>query len=83
MTEHNLLPEIMKRKNIGVSELARLTGLSRTTITELIKGRKGNITVSKAAKLSAVLKCPLAEIFPDMLTTAEAFNSTKDGEFNE
>ena len=83
MTEHNLVSEIMKRENICVSELARLAGLSRTTITELIKGRKGNITFSKAAKISAVLKCPLAEIFPDMLTAARTFNNTKDGEFNE
>lgn len=64
MIENNLLEKILKNKQISVSELARRAGVSRTTLTDLIKSRKTNLTVSKAEKISAALGCSVAEVFP-------------------
>lgn len=63
MIENNRLEKIMNDKHISVSELARRAGVSRTTLTDLIKSRKTNLTISKAEKISAALGCSVAEVF--------------------
>lgn len=34
MVERNRLPELLKEKGVTISELARNTGMSRTTLTD-------------------------------------------------
>lgn len=62
----NTLNERLHQNRMSVSELARKTSLSRTTITDIIKGRKDSITFTTAQKLGNALNCFVAEIFPDI-----------------
>lgn len=62
----NTLNERLHQNRMSVSELARKTSLSRTTITDIIKGRKDCITFTTAQKLGNALNCFVAELFPDI-----------------
>lgn len=60
----NNLNDCLYQRKMSVSELARRTKVSRTTITDIIKGRKDSITFSTARKLGNALNCSISELFP-------------------
>ncbi|MBO5449305.1 MAG: helix-turn-helix transcriptional regulator [Ruminococcus sp.] len=66
---NNILSYKLTEKKISISELSRVTGISRTTITDLVKQRKRNLTFSKAKKIADCLSCSVAEIFPELNST--------------
>lgn len=61
---------IMHNKRLSISELSRKTGVSRTTITDIIKGRKKNVTFETAIKLSNGVGCSVVELFPEIKENA-------------
>lgn len=63
---YNTLSELLYQNRMSVSELSRKTSLSRTTITDIIKGRKDSITFTTAQKLGNALNCPVSELFPNI-----------------
>lgn len=65
----NILSEKLTERGTSVSELSRATGISRTTLTDLVKQRKNNLTLTKAKAIADFLRCPVSEIFPELGTT--------------
>lgn len=64
------IEEIMKEKNIGVTELATIMGVNRQTIYYYIKQDDKN-SISQLQKIADALKVPLS----DLLTQEELDNS--------
>ena len=62
------LIQIMTEKDIKPAELARLSGVSKQTINELIKGRSKEPTFTKAKALANGLGVPL-QVLADMTDT--------------
>lgn len=62
----NNLSKKLSENKASISELSRKTGISRTTLTDIVKCRKSNITFKKALLLSDFFKCSVGEIFPCM-----------------
>lgn len=62
----NRLLEKLHEHDMSVSDLSRKTGISRTTLTAIIKGRKNNLTFNKASTMAAVFGCSVSDIFPDL-----------------
>lgn len=67
---NNTLSERLYQNRMSVSELSRKASLSRTTVTDIIKGRKDSITFTTARKLGDALNCPVSELFPDIKGSA-------------
>lgn len=67
---YNTLDELLHERRLSVSDLSRKTGVSRTTITDIIKGRKNNITFETAKKISACIGCSVSDLFPDIKENA-------------
>lgn len=65
MTFGEALIQIMSEKSIKPAELARLSGVSKQTINELIKGRSKEPTFTKAKALANGLGVPL-QVLADM-----------------
>ena len=65
MTFGEALIQIMSEKGIKPAELARLSGVSKQTINELIKGRSKEPTFTKAKALANGLGIPL-QVLADM-----------------
>lgn len=65
MTFGEALIQIMSEKDIKPTELARLSGVSKQTINELIKGRSKEPTFTKAKALANGLGVPL-QVLADM-----------------
>ena len=65
MTFGEALIQIMSEKGIKPAELARLSGVSKQTINELIKGRSKEPTFTKAKALANGLGVPL-QVLADM-----------------
>lgn len=65
MTFGEALIQIMSEKDIKPAELARLSGVSKQTINELIKGRSKEPTFTKAKALANGLGVPL-QVLADM-----------------
>lgn len=59
MTFGEALIQIMEEKGIKPAELARLSGVSKQTINELVKGRSKEPTFTKAKMLANGLGVPL------------------------
>lgn len=64
MVKDNRLNELMKERNIKISTLSRATGISRTTITDLVKKRKSNVSIDKIEKICMALNCDFWDFFP-------------------
>lgn len=62
MTFGEALIQIMEEKGIKPAELARLSGVSKQTINELIKGRSKEPTFTKAKALANGLGVPLQRL---------------------
>lgn len=65
MTFGEALIQIMEEKGIKPAELARLSGVSKQTINELMKGRSKEPTFTKAKALANGLGVPL-QVLADM-----------------
>lgn len=65
MTFGEALIQIMDEKGIKPAELARLSGVSKQTINELVKGRSKEPTFTKAKMLANGLGVPL-QVLADM-----------------
>ena len=59
----NKLSEIMGRKRINIAELARLTGLSRITITGIYKNTSKQVALETLNKICWALECNVQDIF--------------------
>ena len=59
----NKLSEIMGRKRINIAELARLTGLSRITITGIYKNTSKQVALETLNKICWALDCNVQDIF--------------------
>lgn len=62
MTFGEMLLKLMKEKGISQAELARRSGMSKQSITELVKGRSKEPTFSKAKALADALGVTLEEM---------------------
>lgn len=58
--DSNRLAELMKKKRIGDTELARLSGVSRTMIFYLKKGKRNTASAETVAKIAAALNTTVA-----------------------
>ena len=67
---NNTFDKFLHDRNISISELSRKTGVSRTTITDIMKGRKNNVTFETAIKLSNGVGCSVIDLFPDIKENA-------------
>jgi len=70
MTFGEALIQIMEEKGIKPAELARLSGVSKQTINELMKGRSKEPTFTKAKMLANGLGIPL-QVLADMTDSNE------------
>lgn len=70
MTFGEALIQIMEEKGIKPAELARLSGVSKQTINELMKGRSKEPTFTKAKMLANGLGIPL-QVLADMTDSDE------------
>ncbi len=70
MTFGEALIQIMDEKGIKPAELARLSGVSKQTINELVKGRSKEPTFTKAKMLANGLGIPL-QVLADMTDSDE------------
>ena len=70
MTFGEALIQIMEEKGIKPAELARLSGVSKQTINELMKGRSKEPTFTKAKMLANGLGVPL-QVLADMTDSDE------------
>ena len=64
------LSTLMARHQLRVSDVARLTGLNRSTVTALCRETATRIELPAIEKLCALLECPvgeLLEVVPDRL----------------
>lgn len=68
MTFGEALIQIMEEKGVKPAELARLSGVSKQTINELMKGRSKEPTFTKAKMLANGLGVPL-QVLADMTDT--------------
>lgn len=66
MTFGEVLLMLMKEKGITPTELAQRSGVKKSTINELIKGRSREPTFSKAKRLANGLGVPL-ELFAELV----------------
>lgn len=62
------LGKILKRRNIKISKIAKETGISRTTITALIKGHSNGIKFETLSILCEYLDIPVAAIMETTTT---------------
>lgn len=62
------LGKILKRRNINISKIAKETGISRTTITALIKGHSNGIKFETLSTLCEYLDIPVAAIMETTTT---------------
>ncbi len=60
---NNKLSEIMGRKRIRISELQRMTGLSRNAITGIYYNKRNGITYDVMNKLCNALECNVGDLF--------------------
>ena len=70
MTFGEALIQIMEEKGIKPAELARISGVSKQTINELMKGRSKEPTFTKAKMLANGLGIPL-QVLADMTDSDE------------
>lgn len=69
MTLGNKIKEIRKIKGMSLTKLSQITGLSRTTITEIENATNGrNPTTSTLDKLAEALQVPLEDFFKEEKT---------------
>lgn len=66
----NTLAEFLYKRRMTVSELSRKTKLSRTTITDIAKGRKRSVNLATVEKLCKGLNCSALDLFPDINKSA-------------
>lgn len=62
MTFGEMLLQLMKERGISQAELARRSGVSKQSITELIKGRSKEPSFSKAKAIADALDVTLEEM---------------------
>lgn len=67
----NNLIAIMSKKDMSISDVSRISGISRTTLTDIAKNRKNNITLKKALNLCKVLQCDVADIFSEVVNSTQ------------
>ena len=63
---NNTFDKFLHERGISVSELSRKAKVSRTTITDIMKGRKKNVTLETAKRLSKGIGCDITALFPDI-----------------
>ena len=60
----NNIKVLAGKKGVKISEIIRLTGLSKSYVYDVING-KSIPTISVAQKIAKALGVPMAEVFPD------------------
>ena len=60
----NNIKTLAGKKGVKISEIIRLTGLSKSYVYDVING-KSIPTISVAQKISKALGVPMTEVFPD------------------
>lgn len=59
----NRFSRLLGERRLSVSAVARMTGVSRTTLTNLYYDRASGISLSVLGKLCAALECTPSDIF--------------------
>lgn len=59
---HNRFAALLGERRLKISEVARATGISRTTLTNLYYSKSGAISFEVLAKLCAYLGCQTGEL---------------------
>lgn len=67
VSENKFFYDAMYKERTNISQLSRKTGISRTTLTDIAKARKHNITFKKANEICEALNCSVAELFQDLI----------------
>lgn len=57
------LSRLMDRERLRVAELARLTGLNRSTVSSLAKNTATRLELPAVDRLCAVLHCEVGDLF--------------------
>ena len=56
------LPDLMRQRRLRISDVARATGLNRSTITALYRQRATRLELSALDRLCAVFDCEVGEL---------------------
>lgn len=67
LNENTAFYKALKEQNTNISQLSKKTHISRTTLTDIAKSRKRNITINKAKKICSCLNCSVVDIFPEIM----------------
>jgi len=65
------LSTLMARDKLRKSEVARLTGLNRSTVSSLFKGNCARIDLSAIDQLCQLFNCQVGDIFEHMPDSAK------------
>ena len=57
------LSTLMGRQKLRITDVARLTGLNRSTVTALYRETATRVDLSTIEKLCRLFKCPVGELF--------------------
>lgn len=81
MNEGTNFEKILRKKRVRLQNLAKATGLNLTYLTNLKAGRKKNITLRVAFKISHVLQTSVEELFGDIVDMSKSrkLPTGKDG----
>lgn len=55
--------EIREQKGVSLSELSRLTGISKGFISDLENGKRKNVSVAKLCKIAEALNVEITRLF--------------------
>ncbi|WP_313913642.1 helix-turn-helix transcriptional regulator [Tahibacter sp.] len=62
---------LMGQKRLRIADVARLTGLNRSTVTALYHDRATRIELPALDRLCALFECPVGELFERLPDHAE------------
>jgi putative transcriptional regulator len=66
------LSQLMDRDKLCVSDVARLTGLNRSTVTALCRERASRVELEAVERLCSLFHCPVGELFEFVPAPQEA-----------
>ena len=55
--------ELCRQRNITLNKLAMISGITQSTLNNIISGRNNSMTVSTVKKICDVLEIPIIEFF--------------------
>ncbi len=71
---------LMARDGLRVADVARATGLNRSTVTALVRGRATRIELPHVEALCGLLGCTVGDLFEYIADGQQSLLTTSEGE---